>query len=216
MLNITYYTFTDIVAALIMLLGLYKLSSVSPHFRQPMYAAVGFAVFALAELVFGIITLFSPLALAAAVPYVGMMRSFILGIFTVMILKGCGDICQKLEVLRIPGRCRIMTTVSIAIYGANILLQTPLITSFLPAGLSAALYLAVIVGMIAIVIINLGIIYGCYMNICMPEDLEPKPQKPSRFAFVNEYRRRKEEKELAEAEAARRRFEEKMRRKKKK
>ena len=45
---------------------------------------------------------------------------------------------------------------------------------------------------------------------------EAKPEKPSRFAFVNEYRRRNEEKQIAEAEALRRKFEEKMQRKKKK
>ena len=91
-----------------------------------------------------------------------------------------------------------------------------MLTSFLPVLVSAFLYLAVIIGMIILIIMNLTVIYGCYMSICMPEDLEPKPDKPSRFAFVNEYRRRQEERRAEEAEAAKRRYEEKMRRNKKK
>lgn len=216
MLNITQYVFTDIVATLVMALGLYKLSSVSPGFKPPMYAAMGFSAFALGELVFGIIKLFMPNKLVMAVTYIGMIRAFVLAIFTVLLLRACQEICEKLDVGAIPKRCRVMTVVSVLIYGLDILLATPLITNFLPILLSASLYLVVIIGMIVIVIMNLTIIYGCYMNICMPEDLEPKPQKPSRFAFVNEYRRRQEEKKLEEAEAARRRFEEKMQRKKKK
>ena len=216
MLNITYFQFTDIVSALIMLLGLYKLSSVSPGFKRPMYAAAGFAVFSLAELAFGIITLFSPTSLADAVAYIGMVRSFALAIFTVLLLSSCQQICEKLEVKRIPERCRILRGFAVGVYGANILLQTPLLTSVLPVIVSAFLYLAVIIGVIILIIMDLGVIYGCYMSICMPEDLEEKPQKPSRFAFVNEYRRRQEEKRAEEAEAAQRRFEEKMRRKKKK
>lgn len=216
MLNITYFTFTDIVSALVMMLGLYKLSSVSPGFKRPMYAAGGFAVFALAELVFGIITLFSPAALSAATAYIGMVRSFMLAIFTVLLLMSCQEICEKLEVRSIPVRCRTLRALAIVIYGANILLQTPMLTSFLPVLVSAFLYLAVIIGTIILIIMNLTVIYGCYMNICMPEDLVPKPEKPSRFAFINEYRRRQEEKRAEEAEAAKRRYEEKMRRKKKK
>ena len=36
--------------------------------------------------------------------------------------------------------------------------------------------------------------------ICMPEDIDGKRKKPSRFAFVNEYRERQEEKEREMAE----------------
>ena len=216
MLNITYFQFTDVVSALIMLLGLYKLASVSPGFKRPMYAALGFAVLAAAELVFGIIMLFSPASLAAAVAYVGMLRSFVLAIFTVLLLLSCQEICEKLEVKKIPERCRVLRGFAIGIYGANILLQTPLLTSVLPVIASAFLYLAVIIGVIILIIMNLAVIYGCYMSICLPEDLEGKPQKPSRFAFVNEYRRRQDEKRAEEAAAAQRRFEEKVRRKKKK
>lgn len=216
MLNITYYTFTDIIAAMVMLLGLYKLAGVSRHFVRPMYAAIGFSVFALGELVFGIIDLFSSADMTVAVTYVAMAHSLALGVFTIFMLIGMRDICKQLDVEKIPLKCRTMIIWSSVLYATNILLQTPVLTDLLPPELSAALYIAVIAGMIIVVAVNLSIIYGCYMRICMPEDLVPKPEKPSRFAFVNEYRRRNEEKQIAEAEALRRKFEEKMKRKKKK
>ena len=215
MLNITYYTFTDIIAAMVMLLGLYKLAGVSRHFVRPMYAAIGFSVFALGELVFGVIDIFSTMD-TTAVACVAMARSLALGVFTVFMLMGMRDICKQLDVERIPLKCRTMIVWTSVLYTANILLQTPVLTSFLPPEVSAALYIAVFAGMVIVVAVNLSIIYGCYMRICMPKDLEPKPEKPSRFAFVNEYRRRNEEKQIAEAEALRRKFEEKMQRKKKK
>ena len=216
MLNITYYTFTDIIAAMVMLLGLYKLAGVSRHFVRPMYAAIGFSVFALGELVFGVIDIFSTMDMTTAVACVAMARSLALGVFTIFMLMGMRDICKQLDVERIPLKCRTMIVWTSVLYTANILLQTPVLTSFLPPVVSAALYIAVFAGMVIVVAVNLSIIYGCYMRICMPKDLEPKPEKPSRFAFVNEYRRRNEEKQIAEAEALRRKFEEKMQRKKKK
>ena len=216
MLNITYYTFTDIIAAMVMLLGLYKLAGVSRHFVRPMYAAIGFSVFALGELVFGVIDIFSTMDMTTAVACVAMARSLALGVFTVFMLMGMRDICKQLDVERIPLKCRTMIVWTSVLYTANILLQTPVLTSFLPPVVLAALYIAVFAGMVIVVAVNLSIIYGCYMRICMPKDLEPKPEKPSRFAFVNEYRRRNEEKQIAEAEALRRKFEEKMQRKKKK
>ena len=59
-LNITYYSFTDIIAALIMLLGLYKLSTVNKHFKLGTYSCIGFSCFALVELITQLIITFIP------------------------------------------------------------------------------------------------------------------------------------------------------------
>ena len=58
-----------------------------------------------------------------------------------------------------------------------------------------------IVGTLVLIVMNLTVIYSCYMRICMPGD-EHMKDKPSRFAFVNEYRARQAERE-AEAMAER-------------
>ena len=62
----------------------------------------------------------------------------------------------------------------------------------------ALLSLITILATIALIIANLTVIYSTYMRICMPGDEELK-DKPSHFAFVNEYRARKEERYREEA-----------------
>ena len=51
-------------------------------------------------------------------------------------------------------------------------------------------------------VIILWFIYSCYAKICAPEDVE-MPQRPSRFAFINNMREKRAEKE-AEVQKARR------------
>ena len=216
MLNISYYHFTDIIAALVMLLGLYKLSCVSKHFKVATYAAAVFSAVALGELVFGTVKLFVGAGLDEWITYIAIGRAVVLCAFTVIMLRAMHDIAKELEVEKVPLKSRLMIIWTFVVYGAYILLETPLLTSLLPAQVSAALYLVTFIGLVVVVIANLTVIYSCYMRICMPEDLEPKPEKPSRFKFINEYRRRRDERRAEEAEAERRRLEEKRRRRGKK
>ena len=218
LLNITYYTFTDVIAAAVMLLGLYKLSTVSRYFRAPVAFAALFAVFGFAELVIGVtdmlfVKLLSNELLVSAL---AVARSVLIAAITLLMLKAMYGIARELDVEKVPLKCRTMMIWTTLLYGAEILFETPFISTLIPAEVSAVFYLVIIIGMIVVVISNLTIIYSCYMQICMPEDLNGKPEKPSRFAFVNEYRRRKAEKEAHELEEMRRKREEKLRRKKKK
>lgn len=216
MLNITYFTFTDIIAALVMLYGLYKLASVSPYFVRPMWAAAGFSAFALFELGFGIYDLFSSAELSEAITYIGMTRALVVAIYTAMMLEGLHGISHKLEVGKVPRKSRRMILVSFTVYCLYIALSTPFITSLVPTAVSSVLYLITLIGVIATVIVNLTLIYTCYMYICMPKDLEPKKDTPSRFGFVNEYRRRKAEHEAEMARDAERKRQEKAARRRKK
>ena len=218
LLNITYYTFTDVIAAAVMLLGLYKLSTVVKHFRAPAAFAAIFAVFGLAELILGavdmiFVKLFENQLLVSAV---AVARSVIIAALTLLMLKALYSISRELEVDKVPLKCRAMMLWTTLLYGADILFETPFISTVLPAQVSAIFYLVIIIGMIVVVISNLTIIYSCYMQICMPDELNGKPEKPSRFAFVNEYRRRKAEKEAREIEEIRKKQEEKLKRKRKK
>ena len=215
-LNISYYHFTDIIAALIMLLGLYKLSMVSRHFKVATCAALGFSAVALGELIFGTVKLFIGAGLDEWITYIAIGRAVVLCAFTVIVLRALYDISSELDVEKLPLKCRLMTIWTFVVYGVYILLETPLITNLLPMEVTAALYLVTLIGLIVVVISNLTLIYACYMRICMPEDLEPKPEKPSRFKFINEYRERRDERRREEMEAERRRLEEKKRRRGKK
>ena len=52
LLNLTYYGFTDLIAAAVLLLGLYRLSRINKHFLAASVVAVLFLIFGFAE--FGI------------------------------------------------------------------------------------------------------------------------------------------------------------------
>ena len=215
-LNITYYQFTDIIAALVMLLGLYKLSGVTRHFRLPMYAAIVFSVIALGELGFGIYTLFEtydPSELSLLISIIGAVRAIALAMLTVLMLRGMHDIARELEVGKVPLKCRTMIVWTLIVYGLYIISETNALIGILPEIVATVLIAGVLIGLVLVPIINLTIIHSCYVYICMPEDLEPKEQNPSRFAFVNEYRRRRDERRREEAEEEARRREEKRKKK---
>ena len=218
LLNITYYTFTDVIAGMIMLLGLYKLGTVSKHFRVPAWCAVAFSVFGFAELAISIVDMLFTTLLNNNLLVSGLAigRSIIIAVLTLNMLQAMYAIAVELDVGKVPLKCRTMAIWTMLLYGAEILFETPFISNLIPDGASAVVYLVIIIGMIVVVISNLTIIYSCYMQICMPEDLVEKPQRPSRFAFVNEYRRRKAEREAAEQAEMLRKREEKLRKKKKK
>lgn len=216
LLNITYYQFTDIISALIMLYALYKLSSVSPYFKRPMYLSLAFSLFGLAELIIGLMNMFFPTdVITSVVSIVSIARAVVIGLLTLLLLRAMEDIARSLDVERIPARCRTMTVWTMILYTVQILFESALLNSILPKEAISIIYMAVILGMLVLPIVNLTIIYGCYMHICLPSDLEHKP-KPSRFAFINEFRRRREEKQRREEEEYRRRLEEKRRRRRKK
>ena len=50
LLNLTYYGFTDVIAASVMLLGLYKLSGVNKYFKAAAISSGALLVFSLGEL----------------------------------------------------------------------------------------------------------------------------------------------------------------------
>lgn len=216
LLNITYYAFTDLIAGLIMLLGLYKLSTVSRYFKIPMYISACFSVFGAGELVMGIIDMFfNTHVMDTVTTFIAIFRAILICALTVILLRAMHDIAKELEVEKVPMKCRTMTVWTVLLYVVQILLESTLLTSILPPQVSTILYIVVVIGMLIVVGANLTIIYSCYMRICLTEDLAPKEEKPSRFGFVNEYRRRRDERRAAEQEEYRRKLEERKRRRKK-
>ena len=117
-----------------------------------------------------------------------------------------GDIAKSLEVEGVPLRCRTMTIWTMILYILDILFESSMLTPLLPNEAIMIFYVVVIIGLLLLPIVNLTIIYSCYMHICLPEDLDSTP-KPSRFGFINEFRRRREEKRKREEEEYRRRME---------
>ena len=78
---------------------------------------------------------------------------------------------------------------------ANIAVRVLFAVCCPPIDMSPYVYAVTIFLEFILVLTILFVVWRCYMMICMPEDIDGKKQKPSRFAFVNAYRARQEEKE---------------------
>ena len=193
-LNLTYYGFTDVIAASVMLLGLYKLSGVNKYFKAAAISSGALLVFSLGELGVAayemfIVAINSP----ALVSVMCIVRCLIIGALTVMMLKGIEEVSREVDIENLPAKASRLTVATVVTYALWIILEAPL--SFIDDYVLAVLSLVTILATLALIIINLTLIYTCYMKICMPGDEDITRDKPSRFAFVNEYRAKKAERE---------------------
>ena len=198
LLNLTYYGFTDLIAAAVMLLGLYRLSRINKHFLAASITAVVFLVFGLAE--FGIAAyeiFFRPISSPALVSTMSVVRSLTVGTLTVLMLNGIEDVAKEVDLPDIATKAKRLVIITAFTYTAWMVLEAPL--SFMDDYVLGVLSLLTILATIALLIVNLTVIYSCYMHICMPGDEQLK-DKPSKFAFVNEYRARKAERDREAAE----------------
>jgi type IV secretory pathway VirB6-like protein len=191
-----------------MLLGLYKLSGFNKYFRLSFFASAVFLAFSLGELGVAFYEMFfAKINSPTLISVMSAVRSLIIGVLTVMMLKALSAISKEVDIPELVKKCDKLTLATAILYGSLMILELPL--TFIDPYVLAICSLIAILSAIVIIILNLSAIYSCYMKICMPGDEELK-DKPSRFAFVNEYRERKAEKAKQEAE---KRLEELKRRK---
>ena len=172
LLNITFFEFTDVIAGVIMMLGLYKLQNNSRYFKRACYFSLLFTVFGLFELIIGVINLFGVADLTAVFYYSGVARSILLCILTLLFLRAMHHIARDLEVEKVPLKCQTMMVWTLLFYAAYILFDSQLLTVLLPENAVAICYLILILGSLILPIANLTIIFSCYKWICLPEDLE--------------------------------------------
>ena len=218
LLNITYFTFTDLIAALIMAMGLNKLGEVDSHFKNAFYTSIAFAAIGLVELVCDSITMFSPLiSLDTVLDYAALIRCIVLAVLTLFILLGIERLSLEVGLDELAKRARRSMPFSLGIYLVSALLSVPLSVG---EGFTKALSIASVLTLLAIIIIvcvNLITIYRAYMRICMPEDVDNEvPDKPSRFEFINRHREHTEAKQREYAEYRLEKFKKKNSKKKKK
>ena len=197
-LNLTYYGLTDVIAAAVMLLGLYKLSGFNKYFKWAFIATAVFFAFSLGE--FGVAIyefLFKKIDSTVMISIMSALRSIIIGAMTVIMLKALSAISEEVDLPTLSKKCERQIIATSSVYALWILLELPL-TFINPYALAVA-SLVTLLATLVIVALNLSSIYSCYMKICMPGDEELK-DKPSRFAFVNEYRARKAEQAAIETQ----------------
>lgn len=214
LLNIVYPGFTNLIAALIMLLGLYKLRSINKPFRIAFYICIGFAVFSAGDLVYSALTLFTEsLSDETAIAYLSFFRHFIIAMLTLSMLNGIGEVAREVSLEKIPKRSYYLTVATTVLYVLNMVMDLPVLSSLFAPQVTVVLYAIAIFGTFLVIILNLYVIYTCYARIGMPGENNARADKPSRFGFVNDYRRHKAEKEQEYAEYRMEKYKKKMQRK---
>jgi len=194
LLNLTYFGFTDALAALIMALGLYKLSTVNRYFKLALVPCAAFALLGFAELILQIISMFDPsFALTDFTPYTNIARYLILAILSSLSFMGMRDVALEVGLKTLSEKCKRLIPFTATVFVICMLLEAPGLLSFLPTAAIAWVALVAIIALIFVYIVNLSAIYSCYAKICLPEE-QNMPIKESRFGFVNEYRKRQAQK----------------------
>lgn len=202
LLNIAYYTVTDLIAALIMAMGLYKLSSVNRHFEGGFYVSLAFAGIGLFELGVQLYSMFFPLSNEGIIlSYAAIPRYAIIAVLTLFILNGIESVATEVELPALAKRAHISMPFALVIYGLSAVFEIPLSASGNLLKAFAVISTILLISAFVTVIINLRTIYSAYMRICMPEDKDNDvPDKPSKFGFVNKYREHSEQKQKEYAE----------------
>ena len=200
LLNFPYCDYTDALAAVLIMYALYKLYKVNDGFRYAFYASVAFTLLGLFELGVAAYGMFIPIDGGSPVIFLpALLRHLILAFLVFLLLSGIYEVADEVGLSEIAKKARIRSYLTVGVYALSIFLESALLAAFIAPKILVTLYAFTIAATLAVIIMNLCSIYSCYMRVCMPEDYEME-EKPSKFGFVNEFRRREEEKNREFAE----------------
>ena len=216
LLNVTYYTFTDVIAALVMAMGLYKLGSVNRLFKGAFYSSLAFAVIGLVELVFQAYTMFIPNKDSVVLYYTDIPRYLMITVITAFILMGIENVSDEVRLSDLAKRAKLTLPFSFSVFAILSILSVHELEIIIDIKVLSVLSVIMLLSSFVIIIINLVTIYTSYMKICMPEDKDNEvSDSPSRFEFVNKYREHTAEKQKEYAEYKLNKLKEKNQKKKK-
>ncbi len=200
LLNLTYFGYTDLLAALIMLMGLYKLTAVNGKFKIAAILSGVFAVFGAAELFVNLFSTFSPAFKEETILlYITPARYVLIAIISEYILFGITEVAAEVGIKPLYYKAKLYSKISLIAFLVAAVFDLPLL-SFIPAKALMIISVFILLFLFCIEIVNLTIIHKAYAKICMPEDLNYKAGKRSRFDFVNKFREHEAEKQKEYAE----------------
>lgn len=216
LLNLTYFGYTDLISALIMLMAFYKLQSVHKYFRVAMVPTALFGVVGIAELMELLLDTLG-IRITALTSYTASSRYLLIGFLTIFMLMGIEEIAKEVEVTVTKTRAKYLLPFAYIIFASATAFEFPAIGELI-TGKPLAVIATIIVFLIFIhMALSLVTIYSAYMHICMPEDINnDSPDKQSRFGFVNKFREHEAEQTRKYAEYHLDKTVKKMERKKKK
>ena len=200
LLNVTYYEYTDLLAALIMMLALYKLASVNKPFKFSFFSSVIFAVLALFEMICAIVALFFPTVtvMQTVINYIGPARYVYVGFLTALILISIKEVSAEVGLKKLESQANALTYISSVVFALLAFISFPI--SVIPADVMAVLGFILLLASFGVMIINLVTIYTAYMRICMPDEKNDTGNRESKFGFVNKFKKHEEEKQREYAE----------------
>ncbi len=185
LINISYFAYTDIIGAMIMLMGLYKLSTVNKHFRAGMIASSVFAAFSFLELALAVTELFtSPVWLDTVISYSGAVRYLFIFVLTLFIMRGIAEVATEVEAYALAKNAKASIPLS-AIFAAASVFEISVFAAVFGKYI-AYIYFAILLAVVISVLSNLLTIYKAYMQICMPGE-EKKPPKRSRGGIMDKF-----------------------------
>lgn len=185
LINISYYAYTDIIAGMVMLLGLYKLSEINKSFKYGAFWAIAFSGVAFFEIALSLASLFGSFGFINAVtPYASSVRFAIIFIISYYVLGGIKELAEEVgaSALSRTARASIPLSVVFLVYAA---FELPFVSAIF-GRFTAYIFFALLLSVVAFTVSNLVTIYKAYMQICMPEDLEKAPKK-SKFEFMDKF-----------------------------
>ena len=198
LVNISYFEYTDVVSAMIMLLGLYNLSKFNRGFKIGFAFSSTFTIFSFAEFIVTVVKLFDPSFLGKIdAVYFSIPRYALIFGITVSMLIGINDLAREVEAYTLARKAG-RTIPWCAIYLVMAICEISEVGKLLGVAVPYV-YLSVLLGHLALVAVVLTIVYKAYATICMPEDLNKEPKK-SKFDFINKLNDRAEKKNLEYAD----------------
>ena len=194
LLNVTLFSVTDLISALVMALGLYKLSSVNKNFGRALLFSYVFAAVGAVELCGELVRMFDPgVNVELFITLTSIVRYILVAMLTFYILLGIIDLANEVDLPVLKKRGKILIPITFTVYPALAILSVPDVFGNMKV-LQIISFSALLLLFVA-VIMTLVTIYSAYMHICMPSDNVDTDEKPSRFGFVNKYREHRAEKD---------------------
>lgn len=215
LLNISYFGYTDAIAAVLCALAMQKLARWNTPFRICFILTDVFLVFSLAELSAVALPLFAVEVPETLIGAFGAARALLIGGVCVLFALGLYRLCLEVDL----GKLANSALGFLPAAGASALLRAVFEWPGLFDGASvkdsALIGTAVLLVSLAVQVWFLILIYRAYANICMPEDVEMKT-KPSKIGVLNKIDEHFEKKGRELAEYKQNRFLSKKQQKKQK
>ena len=200
LLNLSFFGFTDLLAGTVMFMAIYKLRGINSYFKTAMIPTAIFSAVGMTEFIQEILYLFGG-GFDEMIVYLHPIRFLLIGFAFVAIHYGIRDVAKEVDVKPTAKKaafCSIMSYPTFILCAAERTASLFFDEQPFPLVLAHAITL---LALLVLLVITLITIYSAYMNICMPEDQNKEyVEKPSRFEFVNRFRKRQEDKSREYAE----------------